>query len=196
MTIATVLELVAAFVLPVIVITVGHSDWVLPSIVITIGPLLLCLDHLVHIRRYRIIGWALTGGPVMLVATMSGSSLAVTTGIGRGRPAAGHRRRRLPQPRPHPERPLDSPGPPRRGGLTMQQTDSPVTGFKPYFNPETGEWIRYTAIAADTDGQLVRLTWRSVPGGIITEHIHASAAIGTGEDLRRPPYDDSWDTQI
>jgi hypothetical protein len=45
----TVIELVAAFVLPVVVIAAGHSDWVLPSIVITIGPLLLWLDHLVHI---------------------------------------------------------------------------------------------------------------------------------------------------
>jgi hypothetical protein len=83
-TIATIAELVAAFVLPVIVIAAGHSDWVLPSIVITIGPLLLYLDHLVHIPRYRIVGWALTAGPVILVATMSGKSLAVTTGIAAG----------------------------------------------------------------------------------------------------------------
>jgi hypothetical protein len=83
-TIATVLELVAAFVLPVIVIAAGRSDWVLPSIVITIGPLLLYLDHLVHIPRYRVVGWVLTAGPVILVATMSGSTLAVTTGIAAG----------------------------------------------------------------------------------------------------------------
>jgi hypothetical protein len=83
-TIATVVELAAAFVLPVIVIAAGHSDWVLPSIVITIGPLLVYLDHLVHIRRYRVIGWALTAGPVILVATMSGSSLAITTGFAAG----------------------------------------------------------------------------------------------------------------
>jgi hypothetical protein len=83
-TIATVLELVAAFVLPVIVIAAGHSDWVLPSVVITIGPLLLYLDHLVHIPRYRPVGWALTAGPIILVATMSGSALAVTTGIAAG----------------------------------------------------------------------------------------------------------------
>jgi hypothetical protein len=83
-TIATVLELVAAFVLPIIVIAAGRSDWVLPSIVITIGPLLLWLDHLVHIPRYRVVGWALTAGPVILVATMSGSALAVTTGIAAG----------------------------------------------------------------------------------------------------------------
>jgi hypothetical protein len=83
-TIATVIELAAAFVLPVIVIAAGRPDWVLPSIVITIGPLLLYLDHLVHIPRYRPIGWALTAGPVILVATMSGKSLAVTTGLAAG----------------------------------------------------------------------------------------------------------------
>ena len=83
-TIATIIELVAAFVLPVIVIAAGHSDWVLPSIAITIGPLLLWLDHLVHIPRYRPVGWALTVGPVILVATMSGNALAATTGIAAG----------------------------------------------------------------------------------------------------------------
>ena len=84
MTAATVIELVAAFVLPVVVIAAGRSDWVLPSIVITIGPLLLWLDHLVHIPRYRPVGWALIAGPVILVATMSGSALAVTTGLAAG----------------------------------------------------------------------------------------------------------------
>ena len=83
-TIATVVELAAAFILPVFVIAIGHSDWVLPSIVITIGPLLLYLDHLVDIPRYRAVGWALTAGPVILVAAMSGSALAITTGIAAG----------------------------------------------------------------------------------------------------------------
>jgi len=83
-TIATIIELVAAFVLPVIVIAAGHSDWVLPSIAITIGPLLLWLDHLVDIPRYRPVGWALIVGPIVLVATMSGSALAATTGIAAG----------------------------------------------------------------------------------------------------------------
>ena len=83
-TVATVIELVAAFVLPVIVIVAGHSDWVLPSIAITIGPLLLFLDHLVAIPRYRPVGWALTVGPFLLVATLSGSTLAATTGIAAG----------------------------------------------------------------------------------------------------------------
>ena len=47
-----------------------------------------------------------------------------------------------------------------------------MTGFRPFFNPATGEWIEYTAVAEDTDGELVRFSWRSVPGGVITEHIH------------------------
>jgi hypothetical protein len=83
-TLATVLEFAAAFALPVIVSAAGHSDWVLPSIAITIGPLLLYLDHLVHVPRYRPVGWALTAGPVILVATMSGAALIATTGIAAG----------------------------------------------------------------------------------------------------------------
>ncbi len=74
----------ASFALPVIVIAAGHSDWVLPSIAITIGPLLLWLDHRVHIPRYRPVGWALIVGPVILVAVMSGTPLVATTGIAAG----------------------------------------------------------------------------------------------------------------
>jgi hypothetical protein len=81
---ATVIELVASIALPVIVIAAGHSDWVLPSIAITIGPLLLWLDHLVDIPRYRPVGWALTIGPFVLMAAMSGSALAATTGLAAG----------------------------------------------------------------------------------------------------------------
>jgi len=83
-TIATVAELVAAFALPMLVVAAGHSDWVLPSIAITIGPLLLYLDHRVHIPRYRPVGWLLTVGPVILVATLSGTPLIATTGIASG----------------------------------------------------------------------------------------------------------------
>jgi hypothetical protein len=83
-TIATVIEFVAAIVLPIVVIDAGHSDWVLPSIAITIGPLLLWLDHRVNIPRYRPIGWALSVGPVILVATMSHTPLVVTTGLAAG----------------------------------------------------------------------------------------------------------------
>jgi len=81
---ATIIELVASVVLPFVVIAAGHSDWVLPSIAITIGPLLLWLDHIVDIPRFRPVGWALTVGPVVLVATMSGTSLAATTGLAAG----------------------------------------------------------------------------------------------------------------
>ncbi len=47
-----------------------------------------------------------------------------------------------------------------------------MTAFRPFFNAATGEWIEFTAAAEDTDGQLVRFNWRSVPGGVITEHVH------------------------
>jgi hypothetical protein len=83
-TIATVIEFAAAIVLPIIVTKVGHSDWVLPSIAITIGPLLLWLDHRVHVPRYRPVGWALTVGPLILVATMSDAPLIAATGISAG----------------------------------------------------------------------------------------------------------------
>jgi hypothetical protein len=83
-TIATVIEFAAAIVLPIIVSAAGHSDWVLPSIAITIGPLLLWLDHRIDVPRYRPVGWALTVGPVLLVATMSGTPLVATTGIAAG----------------------------------------------------------------------------------------------------------------
>jgi quercetin dioxygenase-like cupin family protein len=56
--------------------------------------------------------------------------------------------------------------------MIVTQADAPAAGFRPFFNPATGEWITYTALAEDTHGQLVRFTWRSVPGGAITEHIH------------------------
>ncbi len=47
-----------------------------------------------------------------------------------------------------------------------------MTGFRPLFSPATGEWIEFTTVAEDSDGQLVRFSWRSVPGGVITEHVH------------------------
>jgi hypothetical protein len=83
-TIATVIEFAAAFALPAIVIAAGHGDWVLPSIAITIGPLLLYLDHLLEIPRYRAVGWALTLGPIVLVASLSDTPLIATTGIASG----------------------------------------------------------------------------------------------------------------
>ena len=81
---ATVIELVASFTFPIIVVNAGHTDWAMPSIAITIGPLLLWLDHLVHIPRFRPVGWALTVVPFILVAVLSGSTLATVTGLGAG----------------------------------------------------------------------------------------------------------------
>jgi hypothetical protein len=83
-TIATVIEFAAAIILPILVSAAGHSDWTLPSIAITIGPLLLWLDYRVSIPRYRRVGWALTIGPLVLVATMSGTALVATTGLAAG----------------------------------------------------------------------------------------------------------------
>jgi hypothetical protein len=82
--VATIIQLAVSFAAPAAVIAAGHSDWVLPSIAITIGPLLLWLDHRVHIPRYRPVGWALILGPVALGLAMSGPSLAATTGLAAG----------------------------------------------------------------------------------------------------------------
>jgi hypothetical protein len=83
-TIATIVQLVASFAVPAALIAAGQPDLVLPAIAITIGPLLLWLDHRVDIPRYRPVGWALIVGPALLAATMSGSTLAATTGIAAG----------------------------------------------------------------------------------------------------------------
>jgi mannose-6-phosphate isomerase-like protein (cupin superfamily) len=44
--------------------------------------------------------------------------------------------------------------------------------FRPFFNAATREWIQYTVTGQESDGELVRFTWRSMPGGEITEHLH------------------------
>jgi len=95
-TAATIIELAAAFVLPVVVIAAGHSDWVLPSVVITIGPLLLYLDHLVHIPPLppgRLGADRRTNTPRRHVV---GLRARRDHGHRRRRRAPGHRRRRLP----------------------------------------------------------------------------------------------------
>ncbi len=172
-TIATVIELVASFALPVIVIAAGHRDWVLPSIAITIGPLLLWLDHVVHIPRYRPVGSVLTIGPFILVATMSGTSLAATTGLVAGvlllgTAAAGfHDLAKLRAGRSPKIVPLPAPT-----AVTTPEVHTQSGRFRPFFNPATGEHIQFTAVGEDNRGELVRFNWRSVPGGVITEHIH------------------------
>jgi hypothetical protein len=83
-TVATVIQLVASFAAPAIVIAAGKPDWTLPAIAISIGPLLLWLDQRVVIPRYRPVGWALILIPVLLVVVTSGTTLVATTGLGAG----------------------------------------------------------------------------------------------------------------
>jgi hypothetical protein len=64
-TIASVIQLVASFAAPFLVIMLGHSDLVVPSIVVTIGPLLLYLGYRLSIPRYRL---ALLGGACMALS--------------------------------------------------------------------------------------------------------------------------------
>jgi mannose-6-phosphate isomerase-like protein (cupin superfamily) len=44
--------------------------------------------------------------------------------------------------------------------------------FRPFFNAATREWIEYTVTGEESDEALVRFSWRSMPGGAITEHFH------------------------
>jgi hypothetical protein len=83
-TIASAIQLVASFVAPFAVITLGHSDLVVPSIAVTIGPLLLWLDYRLDIPRFRLVGGALTVAPVLLALVVSGSALSAVVGLGAG----------------------------------------------------------------------------------------------------------------
>lgn len=47
-----------------------------------------------------------------------------------------------------------------------------MASYREYFNPGTGEWIQYLTTGAESDGEVVRYRWRSVPGGSIPEHFH------------------------
>ena len=69
-----------------------------------------------------------------------------------------------------------------------------MTGFRPFFNPATGEWIQYTVTAGQSDGQLVRFTWRSVPGGVIELRTPPLWALAKVFGVR--PYYERWDSQI
>jgi mannose-6-phosphate isomerase-like protein (cupin superfamily) len=44
--------------------------------------------------------------------------------------------------------------------------------FRPFFNAAIREWIEYTVTGEESDEALVRFSWRSMPGGAITEHFH------------------------
>jgi quercetin dioxygenase-like cupin family protein len=47
-----------------------------------------------------------------------------------------------------------------------------VPSYREYFNPSTGEWIKYLETGEETGGERVRYRWRSGPGGKIPEHFH------------------------
>ncbi len=44
--------------------------------------------------------------------------------------------------------------------------------FRQFSNPATGESVRFTATPDDGGEDVVRFNWRSMPGGLITEHVH------------------------
>ena len=44
--------------------------------------------------------------------------------------------------------------------------------FRSISNPATGEWIQFTDIPGDPGEDLVRFSWRSMPGGAVVEHVH------------------------
>ena len=51
----------------------------------------------------------------------------------------------------------------------------PDTGpdqFRQFSNPATGESVQFTATPQEAGEDVVRLNWRSMPGGAITEHVH------------------------
>jgi hypothetical protein len=50
-----------------------------------------------------------------------------------------------------------------------------VAGFRPFFNPATGEWIEYTTVAEDTSGALVRFNGHSAAGGSAWEEMIMTA---------------------
>jgi hypothetical protein len=95
----TVVELLASFAFPFIVITIARSNWVLPSIALTIGPLLLWIDHLVHIPSFRPGGLGLDRRPLVLVAVRVGVRARCHHWPRGSHPAIRHRHRRIPRPR-------------------------------------------------------------------------------------------------
>jgi mannose-6-phosphate isomerase-like protein (cupin superfamily) len=52
--------------------------------------------------------------------------------------------------------------------MTVTDTDQ----FREFSNPATGERIQVIATPPDSEEDLVRFKWRSMPGGSITEHLH------------------------
>jgi hypothetical protein len=60
----------------------------------------------------------------------------------------------------------------RNGGAGKIMTVADTERFREFSNPATGERIQVTVTAEDSEEDLVRFNWRSMPGGSITEHLH------------------------
>ena len=123
----------SSVVLPVIVIATGHRDWVLPSIAIhDRADDALVQPPRAH-SRYRAVGWALTVGPILLVATLSGSTRAATP------PSppdccSWDRRRRLPRPRRRSSARFESRAARHTGPVITTMLGDHMS-FRPFFNP-------------------------------------------------------------
>jgi quercetin dioxygenase-like cupin family protein len=55
---------------------------------------------------------------------------------------------------------------------TSSEEDGQIVQFRPISNPATGEQIQYMPAPENDNDDVVRFHWRSLPGGMITEHIH------------------------
>lgn len=65
----------------------------------------------------------------------------------------------------------DTDGAPANAADSPEADNAAAARFRPFFNAATGEWVEITAVPEDGE-DVVRLNWRSVPGGAITEHLH------------------------
>jgi mannose-6-phosphate isomerase-like protein (cupin superfamily) len=59
-----------------------------------------------------------------------------------------------------------------QGSENGESTPTAASRFRPFFNAATREWIEYMVTGEESEGELVRFNWRSLPGGEITEHLH------------------------
>lgn len=80
LTTATVLQLIASFVLPIVISEVAGPRLVLPSIVITIGILLVWIHHEVDTPYQGVAGWMLIGLSLFF-ALFAGSAETIITGL-------------------------------------------------------------------------------------------------------------------
>ena len=77
-TIASVVQIVGAIVLPVGLVATGHGALVMPVIVASVGLLFVWLDHAVQLVRLRALGAALVVVPIATTAALSGPAQTTT----------------------------------------------------------------------------------------------------------------------